>query len=161
MRSPTPQPTWSACSGCVVCMPQQLTNYMPHGNMSLAHIPPCTPTPPKHNDCSTTPNPIENHSPDPQPHPFQTHTNKLGIFRWYMHAPTWYPRHKETLDLVCDSQTSDIQPPSTHTETIHELSHDTPYPMHHSLTLLLLHSWPCISLRWIQNLRSMQPLWPR
>lgn len=109
-------------------MPRRLTDYVPHGDMSLAHVPPRAPTPPERDDRSTSPDPIENHSPDPQPHPFQTHTNKLGVFRRYTHAPTWYPRHEERLDLVCDSRTSDIQPHSTRTETIHELSRDTPNP---------------------------------
>jgi hypothetical protein len=94
--------------------------------MSLAHVPPRAPTPPKRDDRSTTPELIENRSPDSQPQLFQTHKNKLGVFRRYTHAPTWYPKDEERLDLVCDSPTLDIQPPPVCTEAVHEMSRDTP-----------------------------------
>ena len=38
-------PVRSVHSGHIICLPQYLKDYVPHGNMSLAHIPPCAPTP--------------------------------------------------------------------------------------------------------------------
>lgn len=95
--------------------------------MSLAHVPPRAPTPPERDDRSTTPQIAEDPPPDLQPHPFQTRANGLGIFRRYTHAPTWFPRHKERLDFVCDSPSLEGLPPPIRTVTIHEISHGDPY----------------------------------
>ena len=50
-----PPPTCSACSGHTVHMPCCLLDYVPHEDMSLAHIPPRAPTPPECNNCSVMP----------------------------------------------------------------------------------------------------------
>jgi hypothetical protein len=67
-------------SGCHICLPRYLEDYIPHGDMSFAHIPPRLPTPSVCDDRSTTPEIVERHSPDLRLHPFQTCANKLGIF---------------------------------------------------------------------------------
>ncbi|KAH9161682.1 hypothetical protein EDB89DRAFT_2029564 [Lactarius sanguifluus] len=125
----TPPPVRSARSGRVVRMPQRLMDYVPHGDMSLAHVPPRAPTPPEHEDRTTSP-PIAATPPPsthPHPHPHQTQTNNLGVFRRYTHPPTWHPKHEERMDLICDSPIIDIPPPVP-TEAVHEISDDTPNP---------------------------------
>jgi Plavaka transposase len=103
---------------------------VPHGDMSLDHVPPRAPTPSEREDRTTTPEAIENHPQDLQPHPFQTHANKLGVFRRYAHYPSWFPRHEERLDFVCDtdSPSSDARP-SLNRTAIHEISHTMPNPL--------------------------------
>ncbi|KAH9167309.1 hypothetical protein EDB89DRAFT_2075020 [Lactarius sanguifluus] len=111
-------------------MPQRFTDYFPHGDMSLDHVPPRAPTPPECNDRSVTPETVEEPPSDPRPHPFQTHVNKLGIFRRYTHTPTWLPKHDERFDLVCDSPSLDAPRPPDTAGAIHEVSHDLigPFP---------------------------------
>ena len=76
-----PLTTRLACSGRTVCMPRRLLDYVPHGDMSLAHIPPRAPTPSECDDCSVTPMVNEASTADQQPHLLQTVANKLGAFR--------------------------------------------------------------------------------
>ena len=40
-----PPPVRSVCSGRVIRLPRYLEDYVPHGDMSLAHVPPRVPTP--------------------------------------------------------------------------------------------------------------------
>jgi hypothetical protein len=109
-------------SGCVVQIPRRLFDYVPHGDMSLSHVPPQAPTPPEHNDRTASPALVSTPPPD-EPHPFQTQTNKLGIFRKYTHNPMWHPKGEDRLDLICDFPCSDALPPPINPETIHEVSH--------------------------------------
>ena len=60
--------------------------------------------------------------PDDQPHPFQIQTNKLGIFRQYTHNPTYHPRDKGRLDLICNFPCSDAPPPLVDPEAIYKVS---------------------------------------
>ena len=113
-------PTRSARSGRTVRIPRRLLDYVPHGDMSLAHVPPRATTPPERDDRSATPMVDETPSADSQPHPFKTVANKLGVFRRYTRAPSWHPKHEERLDLVCDSPTIDAPPPPV--ESVHEIS---------------------------------------
>ena len=104
-------------------MPRRLEDYVPHGDMSLAHVPPRVPTPPERDDRSTSPPTIATPPPDTQHHPFQTRVNKLGVFRRYTHNPTWYPPNEESLALVCDSPS--LNQSTDQPEIIHELSSST------------------------------------
>src|ERR1700761_6938509 len=97
--SEDPLPTPSARSGRTVRMPRRLLDYVPHGDMSLAHVPPRAPTPPERDDRSVTPVVDEIHPADPQPHPFQSEANNLVVFRRYTHAPSWLPKNEERLEL--------------------------------------------------------------
>ena len=106
-----PPPTQSACSGHTVCMPRQLLDYVPHRDMSLAHVPPRTPTPPERDNCCVMLMVNEAPTADQRPHLLQTVANKLGAFRCYVHAPLWQPKNEQRLDLVCDSSSIDILPP--------------------------------------------------
>ena len=106
-------------SGHPICLPHYLEDYVPHGDMLLAHVPPRAPTPPKHEDCYSLPT-IEE-SVDVQPHPLQTVVNKLGVFRRYTHLPSWNQKNDERLDLVCDLLSVDTVLPVT-IEAIHEIS---------------------------------------
>jgi hypothetical protein len=48
--------------------------------------------------------------------------NKLSIFQWYAHVPTWIPKHKEQLDFVCDLPSLEVQPtPPIHMEATHKI----------------------------------------
>jgi hypothetical protein len=94
---------------------------VPHGDMSLAHVPPRASTPPERDDRSVTPTLDEIPPEDLQPHPFQSETNKLGVFRRYTHAPSWHPKIEERLDLVCESPSVDIRTP-VNSDAIHEIS---------------------------------------
>ncbi|KAH9025634.1 hypothetical protein EDB85DRAFT_1893766 [Lactarius pseudohatsudake] len=118
-----PPPTRSARSGRTVHIPRRLMDYVPHGDMSLAHVPPRAPTPSERDDRSATPTIDETPTADLRPHPFQTLANKLGVFRRYTHAPTWHPKHEERLDLMCDSPSTDVPPPPVTRDAIHEISH--------------------------------------
>jgi hypothetical protein len=107
-------------------MPRRLEDYVPHGDMSLAHVPPRAPTPPERDDRSTSPTPLATPPPDTQPpHPFQTRVNKLGVFRRYTHNPTWLPSNEESLALTCDSSSLDAPPPNP-PEIINEISFSAP-----------------------------------
>ena len=114
-------PVRSARSGRTIRMPRRLEDYVPHGDMSLAHVPPRAPTPPERDDRSVTPTIDDIPPEDLQPHPFQSETNKLGVFRRYTHAPSWHPKIEERLDLVCDSPSIDIPAP-VNRDAIHEIS---------------------------------------
>ena len=106
-------------------MPRRLEDYVPHGNMSLAHVPPRVPTPPECDDRSNSPTPFATPPLDTRPHPFQTRVNKLGVFRRYTRNPTWHPLNEESLALACDSSSLDAPPPNP-PEIIHEISSSTP-----------------------------------
>ena len=101
----------STCSGHTVFIPRRLLDYVPHGDMSLAHVLPRAPTPPKCNDCSITPTIDEPSTADQQPHLLQMEANKLGAFRCYTHALSWLLKNKQRLDLACDSLSIDVPPP--------------------------------------------------
>lgn len=73
-----PPLTRSVRSGHTVYMPCRLLDYVPHRDMSLAHVPPCAPTSPEHNDCSVTPMVDDEPTADERPHPLQTVPNKLS-----------------------------------------------------------------------------------
>jgi hypothetical protein len=88
-NSPSPPPMRSAQSERVVGIPRRLIDYVPHGDMSLAHVPPRAPTPPERDDRTASPV-LKATSPHTRPHPFQTQPNKLGIFRQYTRNPTWH-----------------------------------------------------------------------
>jgi hypothetical protein len=120
--------TRSARSGRTVRIPRRFMDYVPHGDMSLAHVPPRAPTPPERDDRSATPAIDETPTADPRPHPFQTVANKLGVFRRYTRTPSWHPKHEERLDLVCDSPSIDAPMPSVNRDAIHEISHTMPLP---------------------------------
>ena len=98
---------------------------MPHGDMSLAHVPPRVPTPPECDDRSISPTPLATPLPDTRPHPFQTRVNKLGVFRRYTHNPTWHPLNEESLTLTCDSSLLGA-PPLNPPEITHEISFSAP-----------------------------------
>ena len=116
-----PPPVKSVRSGRTIRLPRYLADYVPHGDMSLAHIPPRAPTPPECDDRLPSP-PIEDTAAAVQrPHPFQSAVNKIGVFRRYTHAPSWYLKNEERVDLVCDSPTIDTPPP-VNREAIHEIS---------------------------------------
>ncbi|KAH9162305.1 hypothetical protein EDB89DRAFT_2079835 [Lactarius sanguifluus] len=123
-----PPPIRSVRSGHVVRIPHRLIDYVPHGDMSLAHVPPQAPTPPERDDRTSSPTLAATPPPDTRPHPFQTQPNKLGVFRRYTHSPRWHPKDEERLDLVCDFPFSDTPPPPVTPETIHEISYNTPEP---------------------------------
>src|SRR6201996_1580983 len=95
--SEEPLPTHSARSGRTVRMPRCLLDYVPHGDMSLAHVPPHAPTPPEHDDRSAMPTVNETPTADQRPHPLQTVANKLGAFRRYTHTPSWQTRKEQSL----------------------------------------------------------------
>ena len=120
--SEEPLPTHSARSGRTVRMPRRLLDYVPHGDMSLAHVPPRAPTPPERDDRSATPTVDETPTADQRPHPLQTVANKLGAFRRYTHTPSWQPRNEQRLDLVCDSSSIDVPPPPVSIEAVHKIS---------------------------------------
>jgi hypothetical protein len=113
-------------SGHLIQLPRHLVDYVPHGDMSLAHVPPRAPTPPKCDNCMASP--VAMPPPDSRAHPFQTLPNKLGVFRRYTHNPTWHPRDKEKLHFVCDFLTLDTPAPPITTDTIHKVSFDPPEP---------------------------------
>ena len=115
----TPPPVCLVCSGRVIRLPQYLKDHVPHGNMSLAHVPPHVPTPTKLEDRYASPTVEE--TTDAQPHPLQTSINKLGVFRRYTHLPSWNPKNDERLDLVHDLPSVD-SPPPVNKDTIHEIS---------------------------------------
>ena len=114
-----PPPVLSVRSGRTIRLPRYLEDYVPHGDMSLAHVPPRAPTPPEHEDRYSSPTVEE--TVDIQPHPLQTAANKLGVFRRYTHLPSWNPKNDERLDLVCDSPSVDTVLP-VNMEAIHEIS---------------------------------------
>ena len=116
-----PPVTRSVRSGRVIRIPRYLADYVPHGDMSLAHIPPRAPTPPESDDRFPSPPLEDTPAADVPRHPFQTAVNKIGVFRRYAHAPSWYPKNEERVDLVCDSPTIDTPPP-VNREVIHEIS---------------------------------------
>ena len=116
-----PPVTHSVRSGHIIHIPRYLADYMPHGDMSLAHIPPGAPTPPESDDCFPSLPLKDTPAADVPHHPFQTAVNKIGVFRRYTHAPLWYPKNKERVDLVCDSPMIDTPPP-VNREVIHEIS---------------------------------------
>jgi hypothetical protein len=118
--SPSPPPVRSVQSGHLIRLPTYLVNYAPHGDMSLAHVPPRAPTPSKRDDCTASPAP----KAPTQAHLFQTQSNNLGVFRRYTHNPTWLPRDKERLDFVCDFPTPETLPPPITPDAIHEVSYD-------------------------------------
>jgi hypothetical protein len=89
--------------------------------MSLAHVLPRAPTPPKHDDCSVMLAVDKIPPEDIQPHLFQSETNKLGVFRRYTYTPSWHPKNEERLDLVCESPLIDITTP-VNGDVIHEIS---------------------------------------
>ena len=66
-RSPPPeiprQPTRSARSGRIVRIPRRLVDYVPHGDMSLSHVPPRAPTPSERDDRSVSPATVETPTP--------------------------------------------------------------------------------------------------
>jgi hypothetical protein len=117
----------SVRSGRPIRLPQYLRieDYVPHGNMSLDHVPPREPTPPEHEDCYASPTIEETSVADPQPHPLQTSVNKLGVFRRYTHRLSWYPKNDKRLDLVCDLLSTDTPPPPVNREAIHKIMHST------------------------------------
>jgi hypothetical protein len=118
----------SVRSGRIVRIPRRLVDYVPHGDMSLAHVPPRAPTPSERDDRTASPTLEATPPPDTRPRPFQTRPNKLGIFREYNRNPTWHPKFEERLDFVCDLP-SLVTPTSTVTpEAIHEISYTTPEP---------------------------------
>ena len=114
-----PPPVRSVRSGRVICLPRYLEDYVPHGDMSLAHVPPRAPTPTKLEDRYALLTVEE--TTDPQPHALQTAINKLGVFRRYTHLPSWNPKNNERLDLICDSLSVDTPPP-VNKDAIHEIS---------------------------------------
>ena len=116
-----PLTTRSARSGRTVRMPRRLLDYVPHGDMSLAHVPPRAPTPSERDDRSVTPMVNEASTADQRPHPLQTVANKLGAFRRYTHASSWDPKNEERLDLVCDSSSIDVPLPPVNTDAVHEI----------------------------------------
>jgi Plavaka transposase len=118
----------SVRSGRAVRIPRRLLDYVPHGDMSLAHVPPRAPTPPECDDRSVTPTIDEPSTADQRPHPLQTEANKLGAFRRYTHAPSWLPKNEQRFDLACDSSSIDVPPPPVNIEAIHEISRITSNP---------------------------------
>ena len=118
----------SARSGRAVCIPRRLLDYVPHRDMSLAHVPPHAPTPPKCDDRSVTPTIDEPSTTDQRPHPLQTEADKLGAFRRYTHALSWLLKNEQRLDLACDSSSIDVPPPPVNIEAIHEISRITSNP---------------------------------
>jgi hypothetical protein len=115
----------SVHSGRPIRLPRYLKDYVPHGDMSLDHVPPCAPTPPEHKDHYASPIIKETPVPDQHPHPLQTTVNKLGVFRRYLNPPSWHPKNNKRLDLVCDSPSLDTPPPPVNREAIHKLSRST------------------------------------
>ncbi|KAF8263216.1 hypothetical protein EI94DRAFT_1807601 [Lactarius quietus] len=109
--SPSPPPTpvtiQSRHSGHLICIPRYLKDYVPHGYMSFAHVPPQLPTPSECDDRSATPEIFESPSLDLRPHPFQSRANKLN--------------------LLCDLPSLEVQPPIL-TGTIHKISRGMPEP---------------------------------
>lgn len=106
-------PIRSAHSGRAIRVPRRLMDFVPHGDMSLSHVPrPSTPSsaegsPPP----STTP-----------PRSIETNPNKLGVFRQYPHIPSWHPEAGQSLDSICDTPTLDAPPPPpVNPNVIHEL----------------------------------------
>ena len=104
--------------------PRRFEDYVPHGDMSLDHVPPTAPIP---NEGDGGPSCATSIPTSPQPHPFQTRVNKLGIFRRYTRNPTWQPANEEQLhlDLVCVSPSLNETPPAQ-PEIMHEISFSTP-----------------------------------
>ena len=127
---PTEEPLMSRLvqSGCAVHIPHRLLDYVPHRDMSLAHVPPPAPTPPKCDDCYATPTVDETPTAEQRLHPLQTEANKLGVFRHYIHALSWHPKNEQRLDLVCDSSSIAVLLPPVNIEAIHEISHTTTNP---------------------------------
>ena len=111
-----------------VRIPRRLLDYVPHGDMSLAHVPPRAPTPPKCDDRSVTPTIDEPSTTDQRPHLLQTEADKLGAFRRYTHALSWLLKNEQRLDLACDSSSIDVPPPPVNIEAIHEISRITSNP---------------------------------
>ena len=95
-------PILSARSGRAIRVPRRLMDFVPHGDMSLSHIP-----------RPTTPSSAESSPPPPTTPPasIETNPNKLGVFRRYPHIPSWYPEAGQSLDSVCDAPTLDALPP--------------------------------------------------
>lgn len=127
-----PPPVRSKRSGRIIRVPRSFADYVAHGDVSLDHVPPRLPTPSERDDRSTTPEIVERPPPDLRPHPFQTHTNKLGVFRRYTHAPTWIPKHDETPDFVLE-----VQPPPIRMEPMHEITRGMPFAPFPNLSVAL------------------------
>ena len=109
-------------SGRHIRLPRYLADYVPHGDMSLSHVPPRAPTPSERDDRTASPAP----EATTQAHPFQTQSNKLGVFRRYTHNPTWLPKDEERFDFVCDFPTLDTSPLPITPDAIYEVSFDPP-----------------------------------
>jgi hypothetical protein len=97
------EPIQSARSGRAVRVPRRLMDLVPHGDMSLSHVPRPTTTP---SSAESSPS-----LPTTPPASIETNPNKLGVFRRYPHIPSWYPKAGQSLDSVCEAPALDAPPP--------------------------------------------------
>jgi hypothetical protein len=106
------EPIRSARSGRAIRVPQRLMDFVPHGDMSLSHVPrPTTPSSPESSPQPTT-----------LPISIETKPNKLGVFRRYPRIPSWYPEAGQSLDSICEAPTLDaLQVLPINPDMIHEL----------------------------------------
>jgi hypothetical protein len=106
------EPIRSARSGHAIRVPRHLMDFVPHGDMSLSHIP--RPTTPSSAESSPLPTTL--------PASIETNPNKLGVFCRYPHIPSWYPEAGQSLDSVCEVPTLDAPPPPPiNPNVIHEI----------------------------------------
>ena len=119
-RTPPPV-TCLVQSGCVIHIPHYLIDYVPHRDMSLAHISPHAPTPPKCEDHFPSLEIDDTTAPKQQNHPFKTAVNKIGVFRRYTHTIMVPKKWGESRS--CMWLTDNRYPAPVNREAIHEISH--------------------------------------
>jgi hypothetical protein len=107
------EPIRSARSARAIRVPRRLMDFVPHGDMSLSHVP--QPTIPSSAESSPL-------LPTIPPALIETDPNNLGVFRRYPHIPSWYPEAGQSLDSVCDAPALDAPPPPPiNPNVIHEI----------------------------------------
>ena len=125
-QSPILPPLKTARSGRTIRIPRRFEDYVPHGDMSMDHVPPPAPITIEGDGQPGSSGATSIAAPeDARTHPFQTRPNKLGVFRRYTRSLTWQPANEERLALVCDSPSSNVSPPAQ-PAIIHEISFTTP-----------------------------------
>ncbi|KAI0065195.1 hypothetical protein BV25DRAFT_1913814 [Artomyces pyxidatus] len=106
--------------GRVIRMPRHFNDFLPHDDVSLAHIPDADPV------AGQSPEPSPSPPPPPVLQAFETRPNELGLFRRYAEYPTLHPDPGVSLDSVCNS--SSFAPRRQDPATGPVVAHDGPSP---------------------------------